>query len=301
MPKRTSRDSDHQRTSSPLLTIVPVIHLNGTSVTYDDVGSGYDVIVLIHGHPFDRSMWRPQLDSLAALGWRALAPDLRGYGDSRTVNGVTTLDVFARDVTALLDQLGIDQVVMLGLSMGGQIAMEFARTNAQRLRGLVLAATFARPDSDEVRSNRRATAERLLREGMSPYAEELLPKLIAPRVLTEQPHVATHLIEMMRRTSAAGAAAALLGRAERPPYQHVLAALDTPALIIVGSEDSYTTRDDADEMTRLLKRSRLVWMEGVGHMPNMERPAEFNAALSGFLATLSGSNQTSRSATASRR
>jgi pimeloyl-ACP methyl ester carboxylesterase len=80
-----------------------------------------------------------------------------------------------------------------------------------------------------------------------------------------------------------GSAAALRGRAERLPYESVLADLEIPALIVVGDEDPFTTRDDAEQMQQCARHNRLVWLPGVGHMPNLERPAEFNAALVTFL------------------
>src|SRR3954453_16425972 len=94
------------------------VTLNGITIAYDDVGSG-DSGLLVHGHPFNRSMWSGQLESLRAAGWRAIAPDLRGYGESTVVPGKTTLDVFARDLAALLDHVGIERVMIGGLSMGG--------------------------------------------------------------------------------------------------------------------------------------------------------------------------------------
>src|SRR5678816_3375221 len=101
--------------------------LNGITIVYDDVGTGTDALLLVHGTPFNRSMWHPQLAPVSAAGWRAIVPDLRGYGESTVVPGKTTFDVFAADLAALLDHLGIDRVALGGLSMGGQIAMQFAR------------------------------------------------------------------------------------------------------------------------------------------------------------------------------
>ena len=99
---------------------------------------------------------------------------------------------------------------------------------------------------------------------------------------------------MMRRAHPIGAAAALRGRADRPDYGETLERVDAPALIVVGDEDAFTTRDDADRMHALLNRSELVWLEGAGHMPNLERPAEFNAALERFLRARSAEPSTVR-------
>lgn len=261
---------------------------NSLDIAFFDSKTGASAIVLVHGHPFNRSMWAPQVPALSTAGWRAIAPDLRGYGESTVVPGMTLLETFARDLAALLDHLGLEQVVVAGLSMGGQIAMEFARIFPTRLRGLVLAATFPQAETLEGKDARRRMAVRLLAEGMDGYADETLPKMLAARSIASQPDVAAHVHAMMRRTSPAGAAAALLGRAERPPYDAVLTSLKVPALVVVGDEDAFTTCADADRMHAALVDSELVWMPGVGHMPNLERPDAFNAALVAFLARVDG-------------
>jgi 3-oxoadipate enol-lactonase len=231
-------------------------------------------------------MWRPQVEAVGRSGWRVIAPDLRGYGESTIVPGKTLLSQFARDVAALLDHLGIEVVVIGGLSMGGQIVMEFCRLFPARAGGLLLAATFPQAETDEGKRNRAAMADRLLREGMETYSEEVLPKMMAPRNIVALPAVADHVRSMMQAAHPVGAAAALLGRAERPDYEDTLARLDIPAAVVGGDEDAFTTRADAERMHTLLRRSELVWMEGVGHMPNLEREAAFNAALSRLLAAV---------------
>ena len=259
--------------------------VNRITIRFDDEGAGSaPPLLLVHGHPFDRTMWRPQVKAFGRPGQQVIAPDLRGYGKSSVVTGKTTLDVFARDLGAILDACGVTgRIVICGLSMGGQIVMEFCRLFPDRVAGIALAATAPQSETDEGKRARNAMANRLLREGMKPYAEEALPKMLAARSIRALPAVAEHVLGMMRQAHPAGAAAALRGRAERPPYEDVLAGLDIPALIVVGDEDAFTTREDAERMHALMKRSELVWLEGVGHMPNLEREAEFNAALERLL------------------
>jgi pimeloyl-ACP methyl ester carboxylesterase len=134
--------------------MVPTAPVNGIEVAYDDVGTSEDVLLLIHGHPFNRSMWHPQTEALSRAGWRVIAPDLRGYGETTVVAGKTTLEAFAHDVAALLDALRVGRVVVAGLSMGGQIAMEFARLHGARLRGIVLAATFPQAETESGKRSR---------------------------------------------------------------------------------------------------------------------------------------------------
>ncbi|MBA3712297.1 MAG: alpha/beta fold hydrolase [Pyrinomonadaceae bacterium] len=125
-----------------------------------------------------------------------------------------------------------------------------------------------------------------MNEGMRASADELLPKMIAPGTIDEQPVVAAHVLSMMRGTSPAGAAAALRGRAERQDYTSLLSEIAVPTLIIVGSEDEFTPVSDAEFMRERIPNSWMVVIEKTGHMPNLERPDEFNRVVEEFLKTL---------------
>lgn len=254
--------------------------VNGITIGYDDEGTGEDVLVLVHGHPFDRTMWRPQVEHVRALGWRVIAADLRGYGESTVVPGVTPLSTFAEDVAALADHLGVARFVLGGLSMGGQIVMECVRQFPDRIRGLVLADTFAQAETPAGRKSRNDMADRLLREGMAGYADEVLGKMVAPHNTA----AAEHVSRMMHAAPPAGTAAALRGRAERPDYTPVLASIAVPTLVVVGSDDEFTPVTDAEYLHDRITGSTLVVVDGAAHMPNLERPAEFGAALETFLA-----------------
>jgi pimeloyl-ACP methyl ester carboxylesterase len=269
-------DSDRTQTKR-------IVTINGAEIAYTDAGTSADAVVFVHGHPFNRSMWSPQVEAVVRSGRRAIAPDLRGYGDSQVVPGVTTLNQFADDLAALLEFLRVERVIMAGLSMGGQIVMAFAAQFRSRLRGIVLAATSPSPETADGKQRRFEMVARLEREGMDGYAAEVLDKMIAPANIERLPHVANHVRAMMRATDPRGAAAALRGRAERPDYCPVLKELSIPALIVVGDQDAFTTRADAEQMHALLSRSELVWLNGVGHMPNLESAEEFNRRLEAFV------------------
>ena len=256
--------------------------VNGITIGFDDEGTGDDVLVLVHGHPFDRSMWHPQVAHARELGWRVVTADLRGYGESTVVPGVTPLSTFAEDVAALADHLGIDRFVLGGLSMGGQIVLECVRQFPARLRGLVLADTFAQAETPEGRKSRNDMADRLLREGMAGYADEVRWKMVAPR----NPAAAEYVSRMMHAAPPAGAAAALRGRAERPDYTPVLAEITVPTLVVVGSDDEFTPVTDAEYLHERIAGSTLVVIDGAAHLPNLERPAEFGAALTTLLAAI---------------
>ncbi|MFI9450518.1 alpha/beta fold hydrolase [Amycolatopsis sp. NPDC052450] len=256
--------------------------LDGISVAYDDLGSGLPV-VLVHGHPFNRSMWRPQAERFSREGYRVITADLRGYGETTVVPGKTGLDVFAADIVRLADHLGLGRFVLGGLSMGGQIVMEFHRTYPDRVAGLLLADTSPQEETEEGRRVRNEMADRVLAEGLDPYAEEVLTKMVSPENVRTMPDVAAHVLGMMRTTPKEGAAAALRGRAERPDYRDSLTQVRVPSLVVVGTEDEFTPVSDAELMHDLIPGSTLAVIEGAAHMPNLEREAEFNTVFAQFL------------------
>ncbi len=263
---------------------MPTVELADIRLAYDTINDGApNTVLLVHGHPFDRSMWTPQMRALVGHDWRVLAPDLRGYGESGVTQAPTTLDRFATDLFELLDAAGTSSAVLCGLSMGGQIVMEMCRMHPKRVRGVLLTATFPQSETDEGKLRRNQMADRLLREGMAEYAAQTLPKMLSPRSIHDSPDIAQHVLRMMTKAHPVGAAAALRGRALRPSYEPVLASLRCPATIVVGDEDAFTSRADADSMNRLIEGSSLVWLPGIGHMPNLESPQKFNAALTSLL------------------
>lgn len=256
--------------------------VNGITVGYDDEGAG-EPLVLVHGHPFDRSMWTPQLRGFAPGRCRVIAADLRGYGASTVVPGRTAWDTFARDIAGLLDRLDLPAATLVGLSMGGQIVLEFLRLFPERVSRLVLADTSPRAETPAGRLARHDTADRLLREGMAGYADEVLPRMVCADTLATRPAVTRHVLTMMRRAPTEGAAAALRGRADRPDYTDLLGRITVPTLVVVGSDDGYTPVAEAEFMHALIPGARLAVVDGAGHLPNLERPAEFNRVLRDFL------------------
>jgi 3-oxoadipate enol-lactonase len=260
-------------------------NINGISIAYRDQGTG-PAILFIHGHPFNQSMWDPQL---AALTWkyRVITYDIRGYGASEVPTAeASTLETMAADINALLNHLNIPKAVIAGLSMGGQIAMAFAEQCPERLSGLILAATFPQADTEEAIKTRRATAERFLQQGSVLPGGEMIPKLIAPASLKRNPEIAVEVFTMIAHTPPAGAAAALRGRALRKDYTESLTRITVPTLIIVGTEDSYIPLETAKQMHQSIPNSHLEIFEGIGHLPNLEATDRFNAVLHSYLANL---------------
>jgi pimeloyl-ACP methyl ester carboxylesterase len=244
-------------------------------------------VLLLHAFPLNRSMWSEQARELGAA-WRVIAPDLRGQGET-SLGGVeaATMEAMAEDVAALLDGLHVGRAVVCGLSMGGYVALAFYRAFRERVRPLVLADTRPQADTDEGRRTREETARRALVEGMAPIADTMLPKLLSEETLHGRPDVVERVRAWMLAAPPEGTAAALRGMARRHDQTDLLSDIEVPALIIVGSDDRITPPADAEAMRDKIEGSRLVSVEGAGHLSNVERPKEFNRALVEFLNDLS--------------
>ncbi|MGH3209846.1 MAG: alpha/beta fold hydrolase, partial [Trebonia sp.] len=172
-------------------------------LAYDDAGSG-ECVVLIHGHPFDRTLWEPQLPALRGR-FRVLAPDLRGFGGSPVTPGRVLMREYAADIEELLAALGIARAAVVGLSMGGLVAMELAAAAPGRYWALGLVATTAEPPSPQDLRTRDERADATERGGMSVLVEYMHGGLYGPAC---PPAVRARVDAMMAAAPPAGAAAA---------------------------------------------------------------------------------------------
>lgn len=260
------------------------IEIQDTRITYTDEGSG-PVIVLLHGHAYDRSMWNQQIPVLVERGWRVIAPDLRGFGDSEVTPGIVYTEEFADDLEALLAALAIDQAVVLGFSMAGQIAMDFSARHRGRVRALVICDSVPQAEDLQGRRRRNVAADGIITDGMGSYAEKVLGVMLSETTISQRPEVAATVKSMIAAAPADGSTAAMRGRAARKDFTQHLTTVDLPSLVIIGSDDVFDG-GAGQRMAALLPRGTLITIEGAGHTPPMETPQEFTAALTQFLDTL---------------
>jgi pimeloyl-ACP methyl ester carboxylesterase len=164
--------------------------------------------------------------------------------------------------------------------MGGLVVMELAAAQPGRWRAYGFIATTAQRVTAEEARARRASAQTMEEQGMAPIAEQMSARLFGPE---PDPRLTGDITAMMLATSPAGAAAAVRGRAERPDYQPTLKSLTAPALVCTGDHDSYSTAEVTSELAGCLRDPEVVLLEGVGHLPNLECPDEFNQHLLRFL------------------
>ena len=276
--------TEFMSTSRPSPGDAQRITVNGVSLAVEVRGEG-PAILFVHGYPMDRTVWRHQIDHLE--GFRRIAPDLRGMGQSDAPDLGYGMGFYAADLAALLDALGADEVVLCGISMGGYVIFEFLRRWRSRVRGLVLVDTRADADTPEGRRARDAAASMAREGGAAAVAEAMLPKLLAPATMAASPPVVDRLRRMMTATPVAGLVGALAAMRDRPDSTPLLATLaGIPTLVVVGAADALLPPDGARRMADAIPGARFAVISDAGHVPPLERPEEMSAVLLRFLRDL---------------
>jgi pimeloyl-ACP methyl ester carboxylesterase len=261
---------------------MPTTDAVGAKIHYLDTGSGKDVVLLLHAFPLHSGMWSRQIAALSPR-YRVIAPDYPGLGKSTPRPEPSTMEALAEQVLEVLGGAQVDRAVVVGLSMGGYLAFELHRRRPGLFRGLALCDTRAGADTPEGAANREAFARNALEKGLHWVADEMTPKLLRPQ---PDPAAVKEIRHLIGQGTPAGVAAAQRGMARRPDSTPTLATIGCPTLVVVGAEDVLTPPPEAERMAAGIKGSRLVKIPGAGHMPNVEQPAAFDAALLEFIAGL---------------
>ncbi len=250
-------------------------------IAYEGRGAAGPPVLLVHGFPLDRGMWRGQLDGLSAIA-RVVAIDLPGFGDTPPANdgrAPFTMDAAADAVIAVADALGFARFVLGGLSMGGYVAFAILRRHAHRLLGLALCDTRAEADTPDTQRGRLADAERALAEGPGFLVEPSLERLLAAETFTLHPEIVKTVEVMMRRSTAAGVAGMLRGMAERPDARGLLRGIAVPTIVIAGAADVITPPDGAQKLAAAIPGAEFAVIPAAGHVAPLEAPDATNAAL----------------------
>jgi pimeloyl-ACP methyl ester carboxylesterase len=274
------------------------IAANGLSFTIDETGEGDCVALMLHGFPESRLSWRAQAPALAQQGWRAVAPDLRGYGASSRPKGVAAyrIEHLLADVGALFDVLGARRRLLVAHDWGGIIAWAFAADRIRALDGLVIMnAPHPAAYLDLVRRNPAQMAK-------SWYVLFFqLPAL--PEVMT----TAAGALAVRRAFTGAGLDSQLVSRyaeAARAPgamtammnyYRANTATLakwsagraariDVPTLVLWGEEDPYLSVELAQSSAGQALEAEVARFAGVGHWVQMQAAGAVNARLAGWMA-----------------
>lgn len=237
-------------------------------------------MVLLHAFPLGSEQWLPQL-AKPPVGWRLVAPDLRGLGGTALVGdpASVSIDTYAADVLDLMAHLDIPRATIVGLSMGGYVALAMLARDAQRISGLVLADTRATADGAEGRAARDRMIELVRREGSPGVAGEMITKLLGETTRAQQPDLIDAVVKLIETNGPDGVEAAIRAMKDRPDRTPLLATIVFPTVVICGDEDVVTPPAECEAMSRQIPGARFVRVPGAGHLSNLEAPAAFSEAL----------------------
>lgn len=250
-------------------------------ISVDHAGEG-DLVVMLHGIGGNKRNWHDNIPAFARQ-FHAVAWDARGYGESDDYEGPLTFASYADDVARLLDHFGAERAHIVGLSMGGRIAMDFAERYPERLDTLVLCAThrgFSHFSEEKKREFIRLRKEPLVSGGepkdiARPVAETLIG-------INPDPEVMPKLVDSMSRLHKASYIKSIEATVYTDSHDK-LGEIAAPSLVVVGTGDRLTTPEIAEEIAGLIPGARLIKIPEAGHLVNIERPEEFNRTVIDFI------------------
>src|SRR5215204_4008461 len=219
-------------------------------------------VLLLHAFPLDTRMWDETRSELGELA--VVAPTLPPEGDGRTLSGWAT---------AVLG--------LVGVSMGGYLAYELWRQAPERISGLVLSDTRARPETDEGRVGRERTIELIHAHGAAGLWREMEPKLFSPAA---EPEVVAQAQSIALERSPSDLITSVEAIRDRADSRPTLATIDVPTLVVVGEKDELTPPHEAAAIASGIAGSKLVTIPDSGHLPPLERPRAFRSSLRALLA-----------------
>ena len=254
------------------------IRIGDISISYHikkAIESPEKTIIFLHGFPFNKNMWRDQLESLEDK-ITGIAIDIRGHGNSTKGHGFFSIDVFAKDLGVFIKKLEIENAIICGVSMGGYIALRAYELFPEKISGLILSDTHSKPDDNAAKQKRFDAIQAVLNHGRRPYAIGFISNVFSSQSIENKPDAVELIKSSIRRNSVSSICATLLALASRTDTTDVLKSINVPTLIIRGKEDKITPENLMAELAKNIKNSEYIQFDGCGHLPNMEDPQKFN-------------------------
>ena len=258
----------------------------GERLWYEDKGAGFPV-VLVHGWCMSSAVWKYQFDGLAA-SYRILAPDLRGHGRSREISGGLSFDAFAEDLLDLFDALDLAQAVLVGWSMGAQVALQASAALSGRLAGLVLVSATpsftASADFPYGLASNEANGMRIkVQRNTQRALDGFYTRLFAEQELENHSSAAEvkQLLATIPQPDTAAVLAAL-DELSRTDMRHLLAAIAVQTLIVNGGQDRICLPEASCYLASHIPGAIQTVFRDSGHAPFLIRSDEFNAEIARF-------------------
>ena len=261
-------------------------------------------VVLLHGKNFYGSYWESTIAALSGAGYRVVVPDQIGFGKSSKPDIDYSFDLLAANTARLLEHLKIKQTAIVGHSMGGMLAVRFARTYPQMTTHLVLENPIGLEDY-RFKVPPRATEE-IYEQELNGGDPQKVREFLKRYVVDWKPEIYERFVEVRSRIALSGeyprwakASALTAQMIYREPVRHEFGLIKTPTLLVIGQEDRTTlgrgqvapevlnTLGQYPQLGRAAAKdipgSKLIELDNVGHIPHLESPDRFHDVLLEFL------------------
>lgn len=256
-----------------------IVFKNGT-ISFSDSGKGR-VVVLLHGFLGSHQIWEATILNLSK-SYRVIAIDLPGHGESDCYGYVHTMDLLAKSVKAVLDNLRLKKYVIVGHSMGGYAGLAFAELFPDNLKGLCLFHSTAYADSEEKKKD-RARSIKVVKANHKIYTKEVIKNLFATKNIKYLKEEISFAQKIASKISKQAIIASLEGMKDRPNRDIILGLVNYPILFVIGELDNVLPASQLLEQVDFLKNKHLLYLEHDGHMGFLESPKQSNQALRKFL------------------
>lgn len=244
-------------------------------------------VVFLHAFPLNSKMWEPQFEKLREKNIPYLALDYPGFGKSSQWAKEPSMDDFAEEVHHAINGLDLQKVVVVGLSMGGYVALSLFRKHPGIFHGLVLANTRATADTDEGKQKRFKLIDDIRNDpSMKGLIQMHLEKFYTPETNSNKPELIELAGALMKEATPLGVIHALRAMAGREDSTDSLKKMTFPVLVIAGEKDSLTSVEDAQAMNDKLQEGELSIISNAAHLSNLEKPEGFNKSLVQYLSEL---------------
>jgi 3-oxoadipate enol-lactonase len=259
--------------------------INNIIVSFSDTGTDKVPVIFIHGFPFDKSSWQPQIDFLGKTN-RVIAYDIRGFGKSTAGHDKISIRLFANDLIKFMDALAIEKAIVCGLSMGGYILLNAVHQHPERFKAIILSDTQCIADSAEAKDKRMQTVTKIKTDGLQEFADGFVKNIFCQESKDTKKELVESIKDIILNTPSQIITDTLMALAERTETCSALQQITSPVLLLCGSEDKVTPVEQAEFMHRNISNSSLEIISNAGHMANMEQPELFNKHIIEFIANL---------------
>jgi 3-oxoadipate enol-lactonase len=260
------------------------IVFDSQTTCYDDLGTGGTPLIFVHGFPFDKSMWQPQMDCLGKY-YRVIAYDIRGFGKSTARNEKASISLFAEDLIKFMDALEINKAVVCGLSMGGYILLNAVSRFPERFDAIILCSTQCIVDTPQILENRKNTIEHINSFGLANFANSTVENVFCQNTLVTRRDFVENIRNLILSTSPLAITQTLGSLAQRGEIFSTLGKILLPSLILCGIEDMVISPLQSEFLHNNIAASQFHIISNAGHMINLEQPDSFNQYIVNFISS----------------